>query len=74
MIAFSTTNVQVESFVNSCKSGTYDLNPNHQRNVVHNINWQSEIIVSVLKGMPLGTPEFDTCLLKNGLEYNRSLD
>jgi hypothetical protein len=71
---FTSKNISVNAFVLSCNSGDYDLNPDHQREVVHNINWQSKIIESVLFGKPLGSPEFDTVKNKFGINTFRSLD
>lgn len=75
---FRTICVSVKTFVDGCEQGLYDLNPQHQRNVVHNDKWQSDIVLSVFHGMPLSTPEFDTCQHTKGdnigCEYFRSLD
>ena len=75
---FLTQNITVNTFVTGCKDGNYNLNPLHQRNVVHNNKWQSDIITSVMRGYPLGCPEFDTCCYIEGdnvgLDYFRSLD
>ena len=75
---FVTQNLLVETFVTGVDNGTYMLNPPHQRNVVHNDKWQSDIISSVMRGFPLGSPEFDSCIYTEGencgLTYFRSLD
>ena len=75
---FRTISVSVKTFVDGYENGVYDLNPQHQRNVVHNNKWQSDIVMSILHGMPLSTPEFDTCQYIDGenmgCEYFRSLD
>lgn len=76
--SFNTINISVSTFVNDCSNGIYDLDPEHQRNVVHNSKWQSSVVKSILTGMPLGSPEFDTCVHvsgpKTGCSYHRSLD
>jgi len=75
---FTGKNINVQTLVDSCNKGIYELNPQHQRNVVHNTKWQSQIVISVIRGYPLGSPEFDTVQHtqgKNaGLDYYRSLD
>ena len=72
---FSSHRVTIGSFYDDVKRGTeYDLSPNHQRNVVHDDKWRSEVIKSLLKGMPIGQPEFDTEVKENGLTIRRSID
>ena len=75
---FVTQNLLVTTFVDGVKNGNYKLDPPHQRNVVHNNKWQSDIITSVMRGYSLGCPEFDTCEYTEGdnvgLNYFRSLD
>ena len=71
---FTSKNITVSDFVNSVKRGKYDLDPLHQRNVVHGDTWQSKVIESVLLGKPLGSPEFDTVKNEFGLSIFRSLD
>lgn len=57
------------------KSGTFDFNPPHQRNeALHSIKWESDIVNSVIRGLPLGFPEFDTVLTTTGACIRRSLD
>lgn len=72
--AFTTINISAKSFVESVKDGTYDLNPEHQREVVHNDVWQSEVIRYLMEGKPLGCPEFDTVQDEDGIAKYRSLD
>jgi len=65
----------IRSWVEAVNRGLYDLNPPHQRNVIHNDKWKSAIIDSIIIGRPIGNPEFDT--VKNpitGLRKKRSLD
>jgi hypothetical protein len=71
---FTSKNISVSDFTNSVKRGKYDLNPLHQREVVHGDSWQSKIVESVLLGKPLGSPEFDTVQNEIGLSIFRSLD
>ena len=71
---FTSNNISVSDFVNSVKRGKYDLNPLHQREVVHGDTWQSKVVESVLLGKPLGSPEFDTVKNEFGLSIFRSLD
>ena len=71
---FTSKNISVSDFVNSVQRGKYDLNPLHQREVVHGDSWQSKIIDSVMSGKPLGSPEFDTVKNEVGLSIYRSLD
>ena len=72
---FSSHRVTIGSFYDDVKRGTeYDLSPDHQRNVVHNDKWRAEVIKSLLKGMPIGQPEFDTEVKENGLTIRRSID
>ena len=71
---FTSKNISVSDFTNSVKRGKYDLNPLHQREVVHGNSWQSKIVESVLLGKPLGSPEFDTVQNEIGLSIFRSLD
>ena len=57
------------------KNGTFDFNPPHQRNeALHSIKWESDIVNSVIRGLPLGFPEFDTVLTPTGARVRRSLD
>ena len=71
---FTSKNISVSEFINSVKRGKYDLNPLHQREVVHGDSWQSKVVESVMSGKPLGSPEFDTVKSNGGLSIYRSLD
>jgi len=65
----------IRDFVSQIDAGYYDLNPPHQRNVVHNDKWKSELIDSIFLSKPLGHPEFDTVICsRTGLRKLRSLD
>ena len=70
---FVSEKLNLETFNNKYKSNRLDLDPPHQRNVVHNNIWQSGIIESLILGTPIGTPEFDT-FRYNGRNILRSLD
>jgi len=71
---FTTINISAKSFVEQVKDDTYDLNPEHQREVVHNDLWQSEVVKYLMDGKPLGCPEFDTVLDEDRIPKYRSLD
>jgi hypothetical protein len=72
---FLVTTVTIYDFVEGVKRGLYDLNPPHQRDVVHNSKWMSGIVDSIIKGRPLGNPEFDTVKDQvTGRKKKRSLD
>ena len=71
---FTTINISAKSFVEQVRDGTYDLNPEHQRDVVHNDSWQSEVVKYLMDGKPLGCPEFDTVLDEDRIPKYRSLD
>jgi hypothetical protein len=71
---FVTQNLTISAFIDGCKNDHYDLDPDHQRNIVHNNNWQSDIITSVMRGYSLGCPEFDTTQNSDGIDHFRSLD
>jgi len=46
-VTFTPESVSVRNFVKDCESGMYNLDPIHQRNVIHPENWQSGIIDSI---------------------------
>jgi len=72
---FSSHQVTIGGFYDDIIRGDeYDLDPSHQRKIVHNNKWRSEVIKSLLKGMPIGQPEFDTQVKSNGLTIKRSID
>jgi hypothetical protein len=72
--SFTTINISAKTFVDQVQDLTYDLNPEHQRDVVHNDAWQSEVVKYLMDGKPLGCPEFDTVLDQDGIPKYRSLD
>lgn len=39
--------INIQTLSDYVKNSSYDINPEHQRNVVHNINWKKELINSV---------------------------
>jgi hypothetical protein len=55
---FRCTTLSIQTFYNSYKDGIYDLNPPHQRNIVHGTEWKSNVLQSNIQGLPLGPPEF----------------
>ena len=61
------------AFVCGVKDGLYNLNPEHQRHVVHSEAWQGEIIKSFLKYNILGAPTFHTRII-DGRHVYESLD
>lgn len=71
---FRVTTLSIGTFYSSFIDGTYDLNPPHQRNIVHDNEWKSNIIHSNIQGLPIGHPEFDTIRNSKGLRVHRSLD
>ncbi|MAR51049.1 MAG: hypothetical protein CML42_07975 [Rhodobacteraceae bacterium] len=53
----------------------FDFNPSHQRGeALHNKIWESDIVKSIIQGLPLGHPEFDTVQKPTGALIRRSLD
>lgn len=70
---FQTQDTNVETLYNKYKNGRMDLDPQHQRNVVHSDAWQSNVVESLLTGRPIAPPEFDT-YVKNARRTWRSLD
>ena len=72
---FNTQLYSVGTLHNQITNSEVDMNPPHQRNEpVHSNQWKSELILSLMKGMPLGEPEFDTIRKPNGMSAIRSLD
>jgi hypothetical protein len=71
---FTTVNKSAKEFVSAVMDGSYDLEPEHQREVVHNDKWQSEVVKYLMEGKPLGCPEFDSVLDEDGVPKYRSLD
>ena len=72
---FNTRMFSVGTLYHQINESEVNMNPLHQRNEsVHSNQWKSELILSLMKGMPLGEPEFDTVRRSNGMTYIRSLD
>lgn len=72
---FNTQVRSVRTLFDEISQGEIDMNPPHQRDEdVHNATWKSEVIWSLLKGMPIGEPEFDTVINPDGTTCLRSLD
>lgn len=72
---FNTQLYSVGTLHNQITNSEVDMDPPHQRNEsVHSNQWKSELILSLMKGMPLGEPEFDTIRKPNGMSAIRSLD
>ena len=55
-------------------SGLFNLDPQHQRNVVHNDDWKSNIIHSVVYDQDIPDVYFHPCMLPDGTLRNDSLD
>ena len=72
---FNTQLYSVGTLYHQITNSEVDMDPPHQRNEsVHSNQWKSELILSLMKGMPLGEPEFDTVRKPNGMTSIRSLD
>ena len=72
---FNTQLYSVGTLYHQITNSEVDMDPPHQRNEsVHSNPWKSELILSLMKGMPLGEPEFDTVRKPNGMTSIRSLD
>lgn len=72
---FNTQLYSVGTLYHQITNSEVDMDPPHQRNEsVHSNKWKSELILSLMKGMPLGEPEFDTIRKPNGMTAIRSLD
>jgi hypothetical protein len=70
---FTTLNKTVKSIFEDVRDGSMNLAPPHQRDIVHNNAWKSEVIMSVLSNLPLGSPEFHT-VISDDEEILTSLD
>ena len=72
---WETASEKLSYFYFQYKQSTFDFDPPHQRNEsLHSIKWESDIVNSVIRGLPLGFPEFDTVLTPSGVSIRRSLD
>jgi len=45
---FENESVSIRNLVRDCESGAYNLNPDHQRNVIHSAGWKRDIIDSLI--------------------------
>lgn len=67
-------NVSFNNFKNDCRDGLYNLNPEHQRGVVHNDAWKAGIIRSACEYNDIPPVRFHTRFLSNGTKQYESLD
>lgn len=67
-------NVSFINFVRDCAEGLYKLDPDHQRNVVHNTDWKSGIIESGLIINDIPTVYFHTVKDSDNVDRYESLD
>jgi hypothetical protein len=65
---FASGNISANDLRCGINSGKYDLNPEHQREVVHNDTWKSKIIQSIIKYGNIPPLYFHMCAAEDGEE------
>lgn len=65
---FACGNISANDLREGIKSGKYDLNPEHQREVVHDDKWKSKIIQSIIKYGNIPPIYFHMCAMEDGKE------
>ena len=73
-ITWTTETVDFDYFANQVRIGTVDLEPEHQRDVVHDDEWQIQIIISALITGDIPELYFDKVPHEIHGEKKRSLD
>ena len=72
--SWSPRTVGFKNFYNDCKEGLYDLNPSHQRQVVHSVQWKGDIIKSALQFNDIPLVRFHQVKQSDGRVKWESLD
>lgn len=73
-VAWASEHVSFDYFATQVREGLIDMNPEHQREVVHTDEWQGQIILSAITTGDIPELYFDEVLGEDGVIIKRSLD
>lgn len=67
-------NTTIRDIYNGVKEGLYDLNPEHQRNVVHNLDWKKNLIKTIFTTGLIPPTQWHPVISETKGKYFESVD